>query len=433
MLKSSGWKLFKELKWAFGGKILAALGVLIGVRGLTEVVSKDVYGKVSLLVGIMALATDIFAAPLLQAAYRFYPEVLLSGNIHSFYRTIFNVLKRLIAIVVVLILAGGAVYTRFSTLSFLAFLVLAGLVVVSIIRAFKFSFLVSAHRQKSCAIWEVSESFSKPFLAILMVLLLGRKSQFVLLGYFVAILGVILCFRYLSRNLEGIDTSKELFTPDKKLLKDIRRYAIPMIPLALVTWIISLSDRYIIGGFLGTEKVGIYAASYGLISIPFLLTGSAMTQVLRPHYFDVVSSGQKNLSRKLFILWFFVVFFISALGGTVVFFFRHWIARFFLAEEYRSGALLMPWIAAGIGFQIMGHVYNFRLMAEKWTHFILLSYSIGAAISIITVYYMVRQFGLVGAAIACPVYYLSVLLCMMVLAEIGEKFLKPQTREAVKA
>ncbi len=65
-------RLLKEVAWAGFGKIAAALGMLVGIRLLTEKVPKEVYGTVSLLIGLITLGNNLFAAPLLQAAQRFH-------------------------------------------------------------------------------------------------------------------------------------------------------------------------------------------------------------------------------------------------------------------------------------------------------------------------------------------------------------------------
>jgi len=48
------------------------------------------------------------------------------------------------------------------------------------------------------------------------------------------------------------------------------RYALPLIPLAAMNWVMSLGDRYLLAAFWSTGAAGVYAAAYGLGSQPFI-------------------------------------------------------------------------------------------------------------------------------------------------------------------
>ena len=54
------------------------------MRVLTEFIPPDVFGTVSLLMGVSALAQSLFSFPLGQSLLRFYPEYATIGNITLF-------------------------------------------------------------------------------------------------------------------------------------------------------------------------------------------------------------------------------------------------------------------------------------------------------------------------------------------------------------
>jgi O-antigen/teichoic acid export membrane protein len=420
-LSSFGRRLLKEAAWSGFGKIAAALGMLAGIRLLTETVPKEVYGTVSLLIGLITLGNNLFAAPLLQAAQRFHSEVALYDGVPQLRGIIVGMLKWTVGTIVCLILVVGGIYTHFTSLSFLTFLLLAAFLSVQVIRNLEISLFTAARRQKEIAIWDTVEAWTKPVIAVLLVTLLGATSQSVLLGYFIAVGGILLCFNLLPIQAEGKNVQEKGSELDSKLLSNIREYAMPFIPLAIVGWIISLSDRYIIGGLLGVAGVGIYAASYGLISMPFLITAGAISQALRPIYFQSVSSENKSLQNKMLLIWFTATSSVCLFGVIAVYYFRHWIAVFLLAREYRSGTVLMPWIAAGIGFQVISQIFENILFAYKRTGFVLLVHSVGAIVCVVSVVCLIGRFGLVGAAVACPVYYSSMLIISVILARLIKK------------
>ena len=67
-------------------------------------------------------------------------------------------------------------------------------------------------------------------------------------------------------------------------------------PLALLGWVISLSDRYVLAGLTSPVQTGIYAAGYGLASTPFIMLDQFLALTLRPVYFDAV--GQRDRRRE---------------------------------------------------------------------------------------------------------------------------------------
>lgn len=54
-----------------------------------------------------------------------------------------------------------------------------------------------------------------------------------------------------------------------RLLREMLRYSLPMIPTSVFWWIISASDRYMVTAFLGSGAAGLYAMAY---KIPTMLT-----------------------------------------------------------------------------------------------------------------------------------------------------------------
>lgn len=416
--------ILKEGVWSAFGKITTALGVLIGVRLLTEFVPKEIYGKISLLIGIATLGSNLFAYPLISAAQRFHPEMASSGKVPQLRRTIVAILKRTVGILISLILLGGF-FVGSGTLSYLVFVVLAAFLVVQVMRNLEIGLLTAARRQKEVAIWSISEAWLKPVFAILLVILLGDTPQSVLLGYCFAFGSILLCFHLLPVSAEGSNNSKVPIETDKELIVNIRRYAMPLVPMAFVAWISSLSDRYIISGMLGIGQVGLYAAVYGLISMPFLMVGNIICHTLQPPYYQAVSIGNITLGKKLLRTQLFITVLVCGVGVIAVFFLRNLISALLLAEEYRRAVSLMTWIAAGITLQIIAQIFEGILIAYKRTGFLLLVHSIGAVVCVLSVYFFIRRFNLTGAAMACPVYYLSMLLAGIVLSIIASK--EPKT------
>src|SRR5436309_10519624 len=67
--------------WVFLGQLLSAIGALVGGRLLTEFIAPEVFGAVSLFLGVILLGSNLTCAPLFQSVLRFYPELASQGNV----------------------------------------------------------------------------------------------------------------------------------------------------------------------------------------------------------------------------------------------------------------------------------------------------------------------------------------------------------------
>lgn len=392
-----------EGAWIAFGQLSSAVGLVLALRILTEYLPPNVFGIVSLLLGILALGLSTFCLPLLQGALRFYPDLARKGQISVLRHTINHWLQRSAAFLIAFILFAGAIISIFQRVSYLTFLVLAALLAFEIIRAMETHLLTAARRQRPFSIWLATDTWARGGLAILGVIILGPTAFTVLLGYLAGTAIVLMIFMIVLRR-EGLTDKETSPKADLGLFTELRNYSLPLIPLGIVGWISSLSDRYIIGGMLGIEQVGIYAATYGLISKPFVLAQGILETAIRPIYFNAVSAKSPDF-KNIFKTYFLFTLIISILGVLTIFQFGKMIIELCLGPKYYPGIHLAPWIALGNAALIVSYTFYTRLYAYKLTKEILAIRIISAILCLPITFIFTYIFGLIGAAIACPIYF----------------------------
>jgi O-antigen/teichoic acid export membrane protein len=415
LLSASRQRIINEGAWIATGQIVSAIGTLVGIRLLTQYVPPPVFGSVNLLIGILALLYGLMCGPAVQSIVRYYSEAAQKNKTHLLRHAINRILRARSLLLIGTILFIGIFYAVSTKISYWVFVLLAGLLIVDIVRGVETSFLSAARRQKPYASWNAAEAWFRPSAAIIVVMLLGATLQAVLTGYVVAsLLGLTVFFAVSKR--EGIVNGVALLERDLPLEQEIRRYALPLIPLAIVGWISSLSDRYIIGGLLGLGQVGIYAAAYGLVSRPFLMAGAIIELTLRPIYFDAISAGKDALEKKIINVWLGITVAVCAVGVISVTVLRNQIGNLLLAENYRNAVSLMPWIALGYSLLVVSYVFEKPCYAYKRTKAVLYIQTSGAIASICIAIPLVYYRGLQGAAVAIPLYFGTQLLFSIYMA-----------------
>jgi O-antigen/teichoic acid export membrane protein len=413
-------RLLREGSWVIFGQAVSALALVGGARLLTEIVPPDTLGTATLLIGLSGLASNIFFFPRLEASLRFYPGLAAEGEAHRLRATVGRSLRRTALLLAVVILLGGVIVGPWLGLSYWVFPALAALLAAETFRTFETNLLRAARRQRPCALWAAADSCARPVLAVLAVLLLGMTPQAMIAGYGLATVGILTVF-VLAVPREGAAGTKDQLGYDATLADEIRRYALPLVPYAVVAWVSGVSDRYLIGALLGPEATGLYAATYGLVSKPILLLGTILDMTLQPVYFAAVASGDRELEKRTFRTWLWATASLAALGVLAVLLLRHWIAALFLGEMYRGGADLMPWICAGHGLLVVCFVLEKSCYAHKCTGRVVLTQATGAVLSIVLGIPLILAVGILGAAMAVPLYYGAQLLVTLLASRMAER------------
>jgi O-antigen/teichoic acid export membrane protein len=406
-------QLLREGSWVVLGQVTTTLASLLGVRLLTELLPADVYGEVSLLLGLLLLGQHVLVAPLMQGFFRFYSEYEMRGDLPRLRRIAKRFLTASTTLLLAVLLVGGLVWSQLRGTPYTVFLLLGGLLLVEVYRSFETVLLWAARRQRPLALYQGTEAWLKVGLALGAVVFFGKYTQAVLAGYVtaesLALAGLLLLVRGRSAGLPQPLPAAE----EKALAHEILRFALPIAPVSLANWVNSLSDRYIVGAMLGLEAVGLYAAAYGLTASPFLVAQTVVGQTLSPVYFKAVSAGNESLARRTFLAWACGTAALCCLGTAAVFLLRNWIALFFLGPGYRAGSTLMPWIALGNSIYALCLVWTLRLQGLKRSGHVLWSYVVGGVAAVAITALMTRSFGMLGTAMACPCYF-AVIFVMLV-------------------
>lgn len=235
------------------------------------------------------------------------------------------------------------------------------------------------------------------FLAVLHMGILGYVLSIVLADVFCALLLFIKekLWRYVILN------------PGWEYWKEMLLYSIPMIPATVFWWITSVSDRYMVAGFISDSANGIYAVSYKLPTILTLVSGIFM----EAWQFSAVaeSVGDKREHTRFFSrVWcaFQSVMFLAAAAITAL---AKPAVRVLAAPSYFEAWKYVPVLSAAMVFSSLVSFLGSVYMVEKNSMRTFLTAMVGAVLNIILNLILIPgPLGIQGAAIATCVSYLVV-------------------------
>jgi len=242
----------------------------ISIPVITRLFSPQDYGNYSLAMATIMVLTTL-AGWLPMSIIRFYPVYERDKKLDLFYGNILRL--AFISILVITFLFIIFIFSIKSNISSKLYLfLLIGIGVFITISIFNvLQHFLRSKRQVSWysgfAIWKSVMGFGFG-IALIFLFKLGIES--LLWGIVLSIFFVIpLLWRKAIGNISIIYSKLNL-----SFVKDLAKYSFPLVIGNLAAWVLSLSDRYILEFFRGSQEVGIYSASYNISEKSIMLLTS---------------------------------------------------------------------------------------------------------------------------------------------------------------
>src|SRR6185369_16771894 len=162
--------LLSDAVWLTAGQLLAAAALLVGTRLLSEFIPPEIFGQITLLLGVTTLATNFCSTPLIQGAIRFTPEYEIAGGMPTLRRTLNRPLRIVTFAFVLIVLAVGVILQRRAGSSTFAVIALCLLLIVDISRVRETSLLNAVGRQRLFSAWTAADAWVRLAAALLCVI-----------------------------------------------------------------------------------------------------------------------------------------------------------------------------------------------------------------------------------------------------------------------
>lgn len=203
------------------------------------------------------------------------------------------------------------------------------------------------------------------------------------------------CIKYISKR-----------SFDKKVLKHLIKYSVPLIPNLISWWIVSVSDRTIISIFLGTSLTGIYSVAN---KFPTLFNG--VYNVFHLSWSEQASIHYKDKDRNIYFsdvinngIKIFGCVCILLLSILPI------IYKCLVNKDYISSYFQVPILMISIMFNVAIGLISVIYIAEKKSGELAKTSIIASIINISINLLFVKKLGLYAASISTLIAYLSMLI-----------------------
>ncbi len=193
---------------------------------------------------------------------------------------------------------------------------------------------------------------------------------------------------------------------DKKLVKEMNKYSIPLIPNGVSWWIINASDRTIISTILGSAANGLYAVSN---KFPVIL--SSLLGVFNLSWSESAALHINEDDRDEFFsdICNTVVKLFTALGVGMIACLPI-VFPILINIKYDEAFYYIPILVLGAIFNVVICLYSAIYIARKMTKEVATTSVIGAIINIVINLLLIKYIGLYAASISTAISYFIMMI-----------------------
>lgn len=379
----------------FPVRLVPALTSLITVPVFTHMVKPADYGNFYLVNSLTALAATIATGWLTSTVVRFYWAYEREGELDAYISTVlWSTVASLVGVALVMaaVLYGipGLVSEGVRRLLPIGFAALGVNYLVQVLQ----QIMRAANRSTAYALLAVASNLLATAFGIYFVAQADMGSFGILLGVVLGNL-ILVPFGLQTARKEGSLAPSEF---SRDALSEFARYGLPMIPAALSSWALVLSDRYIIKLSQTATDVGIYSVAYGLgdkimnlIVMPLLMTmGPVMIMTFEKQGEKLAQQVQTQFTRYFLLATLPLLAGIAAVSSNFM--------EVFTSDAYAIAYTILPIVSASVLCNGLTQIAGNGLALHKKTPITMANTLIAAAFQVIVNFLLVPRFGYHAAA-----------------------------------
>ena len=376
----------------FVGKFVTQFMTFLLVPLYTHYLLTEDYGLIDIIQTYISLFIPIITLRFDSAIFRFLLDKRESKEAQN--KIISNIFIMLSIFIVVFILLFS-VLIQFIKINY-SLLILMNIPAL-ILSSILLQMLRGLGKNKEYSIACVITGVITLFLNCLLIIILKKNAGSILISSAIA---NYICSLYIilkSKLFFKIEIKKF----EKKLLKDIMAYSIPMIPNSLSWWIVNVSDRTLISMFVGLSANGIYTVSCkfsNLINSVFTIFNMSWQETVSLHINDEDRDEFfSNMINRLLMLFMSISILIISVLPLVF--------GIVIGVDYIESYIYIPILIfaniLNIFINLIGGIY----VAKKETKKLAMTTMISAIINISINIVFIREFKLYAASISTLIAY----------------------------
>ena len=321
-------RIQKEAAWIIIGQAGTAVAGIFGIKLLTNVLGPAEFGKLSLANTIIALiSTNFLFGPLGAGIKRFWAICKSEGSLKEFYAASKQLKHRTIAISIVVSVVLTVIVFFFKGMEWATlFAVSTAAGIFGGWLGLRVAVFTAARKRPLVACLNIGNAFSRPVIAVCLVLLISVSAFWAMAGYLVAAILLVIVAEYFYVNIaSSTSTSISGKNTAPNIKKNIISFSWPFAIWGIFGWLHLSCDKWALQSFYGPEIVGAFAVVSQLAVYPLIFGSGFLSTLIVPvayeragdltQYQKVMSAYRllayiaiAYISGLLLLIWLFFMF-----------------------------------------------------------------------------------------------------------------------------
>lgn len=250
----------------------------------------------------------------------------------------------------------------------------------------------SMYSSKAFVVTDIIYTISYLLLVICFLTILHWGIEAILIAQIISVFGLFI-YWFIIQKMFAFINIKYI---SKKMLSELLRYSMPLIPNSINLWGINTLVKYLILFFLGVASNGIFAVSFKIAFVIQMING-----IFNMAWQDkaIASFNDNNFTKE--VNQYFTKVFAIYSSATLLLISSQKVLVYYMIDQDYWDASNYIWILA-LGFLFMGlsSFLGVIYQCQKRTWPISFSSILGSLILLIIGYFIVPQFKLYGASVA---------------------------------
>jgi O-antigen/teichoic acid export membrane protein len=391
--------------YGIGGILSRVLAVLL-LPLYTSYLGTEGFGKLELVTAVTTVTVIVLGAGISSAFFRFYFDSKDDARRTLIVRTVFWFVMGMATVGLVLGVAFATPIAHALRLGDDPWLVRAA--AVGLWAQMNYLQLTNLFRVEERSVQFVIASVANILITVgatvLLVAGLHKGATGAVVGNFIGTLAVFLVLLVYRRYQLGLQF-------DRKLLRQMNRFGLPLVPSALALWAITFIDRLFLGAYKGIGEVGVYSLAVRVSSvIVFLMIAFRLAWPAFAYSIDDESAAKRTYAYVLTYLLFLCCWISIALGTLAP-----WLVQilapskpaFYRADE--AVGVLSFGATAYAGYTVLA----IGIGRARQTQFNWIVSGAAAAFNIGLNFLLIPPYGMMGAAVSTAAAYVALFIGMM--------------------
>ena len=198
---------------------------------------------------------------------------------------------------------------------------------------------------------------------------------------------------------------------NRRMMRDLLVFSLPMVPTTVCWLITDLSDRYMVSYFCGGAVNGIYSAAYKIPTVVTLMSGVFM----QAWQFSAVAESSDEEGCRAFYSEVFRGFLsVTAIGSVWLVVLAKPLSKILLNRAYFDAWRYMPTLLCAAAVEAIVAFLATVYMVKKKSMHSFLTAMIGTLLNLLLNFYLIPEWGALGAAVATLTAYVAVWIARMI-------------------